>query len=177
MPNYNADFFYTNAKQRLRDSGNLFSTQLGTLASPYYSFGYHGSSVFYPFANLLKGAFNLGRGCLGALFLLEALANDPLRAIPQVIGGIVLEACSLVVNVLNAAVAFISFFTRTFATICNLGYTSFNLWMGLNSFNGREIGGRNQETTMNMLNVFALQGANIAAEAVEANLYQQQFNF
>ena len=81
-----------------------------------------------------------------------------------------------VLNIVNTALSIVSLATRLLASIFNLGYVSTNIQSRRAHLNGAEIGGRNAETTMNMLNAFALGTADMGAKTQDEELHQAAFN-
>lgn len=123
-PRSPAEWYFLNAVNDLEYSLILASAQLVSLGKPFSTSGYHTSSLFYPFTNLLKAIWSLTKVALGVFFLMEALFNDPCRSIPAVLFTMGLNVVNAVVHTVNAALSAISFATRTFATIFCLGYST-----------------------------------------------------
>lgn len=171
MPNYNASFFYLNGKEEITKATKLLRLEFDTVIQPYYTIGYHATTLFYPFANGLKCFMGAGRIIVGGFLLLEAIFNNPTKAIPRVLGGLAFEVGALIINAINTAATIISLITRTLTTIFTSGYLSRNL---LQTMAGVLTGGINGGQLLNAVNS---EEANAIFGQKEERLYQASLSF
>ncbi|MCC5015221.1 MULTISPECIES: hypothetical protein [unclassified Legionella] len=172
MANYNASFFYFNAKKELTKATELLGLEYETAIQPYYTVGYHATAVFYPFVNAFKCFMGVGRIIVGTLLFFEAIFNNPTKAIPRVLGGLVFEVGALIINIINTAVTIITLLSRTMETIFNSGYLSRNL---LQTAAGVLTGGVN--SGRQLVEAISSEDANSKARQQEDSLYQASMSF
>lgn len=172
MANYNASFFYFNAKTELSKATKSLGLEYDTAIQPYYTVGYHATAVFYPFVNVFKCFMGVGRIIVGTLLFFEAIFNNPTKAIPRVLGGLVFEVGALIINTINAVVTIITLLSRTLETIFNSGYLSRNL---LQTAAGVLTGGVN--SGRQLIEAVSSEDANSKARQKEDSLYQASMSF
>lgn len=148
MANYRANSFFEQTKTNLGNATQLLGYNYDMSTTPYYSFKYHASSLLYPIAHAAHAIRDLLKVAEGGLLLIHALFNQPLSSIPTVLQGIGVTLASCAVNCLNTAMSLISFVSRSLSTLFSLGYSSSIIANAFNNgINGREVGGRNYEST------------------------------
>lgn len=171
MSNYRAQFFYGEAQAHRAHASALLGKQFDAGFTSYANGGYHASSFLYPFCHAAKMVASAGRIIKGSFLLLHALVNDPVTAVPQVIGGLLHEVGAMIFDAINVLASAASFVTRTLSTLFNFGYTEDVINRAGRSLNGREAGGRNEETMINMFAGMALGAASTFSTAVDADIY------
>ncbi|WP_019216765.1 hypothetical protein [Legionella tunisiensis] len=114
----------------------------------------------------------VGRIIVGALLFFEAIFNNPTKATPRVLGGLIYEAGALIINAINTAVTIISLITRTLETIFNSGYLSRNL---LQTTVGVLTGGVN--SGRQLVEAINSEDTNSKAHQKEDSLYQASMSF
>ncbi len=156
MANNRAAFFKMKAHGELERSKSLLGTQYDMSTIPYYSGQYHAKAILFPFAHAYHALKNLGQILEGACLCVHAVFNEPSRSLPVVLNGMLELAGALILNVINAMASIVTFITKTIATGFNLGYTSTAIDNLNHQMSGREVGGRNEETTMNLIAAVAV---------------------
>jgi|GEM_PF-3090854 len=94
--------------------------------TPYYDGKSHLKSFAHPFYPIAQLARNALRLTYSAFVFVSALCTFNGHGAARALGNMCNIILASVIEVLNAACAIISLVFRSGATVCNLGYTSFN---------------------------------------------------
>jgi len=148
--------FSDNASNSLRRALNVLNNTVSTGATPYYNFTSHVKSVAHPFVHATQLLRNAARLTYGAFVFAGALLSLNGGSAARTLGDMISIALASVLEIVNVVCSIVSFVTRTVASIFSLGYTSAQINRAGSQLNGRECGGRNTETTMNMFAGIAL---------------------
>jgi len=171
--NARVNSYFFQANNDFEKSQNLLGSNFDMSTTPFYSVKHHGASVLYPVAHAAHAIKNLLKIAEGGLLLIHALFSEPKTSIPKVLNGMTMELGALVLNCLNTAASLITFATRTLSTIFNFGYTSSNLKSAFDGLKGKEVGGRNEETVMNMFKGMGLGMADQVLQNADDSIMDQ----
>lgn len=171
----NGLFFSQRSKESFKRADVNFNNSLSQIANPYYDLTSNVKAIGHPFFHATQLLRDAGRFVYGAFVLAGALPTGNLSAAGEVAIGMVLLAGAAVLEIFNIAISIVSLATRVVASVFNCGYVSTSVQLRGAHINGAEIGGRNAETTMNMLHAFGLGAINNAARMNDAIEHQAAF--
>ena len=118
---------------------------------------------------------DVGRFAYGAFVLAGALATGNFSAAGMVAVGMLKLVTAAALEILNIALSIVSLATRFVASIFNFGYVSTSVQLRGAHLNDAEIGGRNEETTMNMFQAFRLGAINTTAQMNDGTVHEAAF--
>jgi hypothetical protein len=174
----------TGGSFRYYSSGSLgraemnFDNYLSLIRLPYYDLNSNLRSIAHPFCHALQLIYDAGRFVYGAFVLvvaLGALATGQPNAASQVAFHMLKLVGAAVLEVLNIALSIVSLATRFLASLWNIGYVSTRFIFDSAPLRNCEMGGRNAETTSNMLLGSIFMGSNQIARAVDEAGHQSAF--
>jgi hypothetical protein len=134
---------------------NRFGNRENTCGYEYSLWGHqysnmtaHGQSLLHPFYHVGRVFFDSARLLQGAILVIASPFSLNLRVVGDALKAFIGQAACILMDIINCVSSVISLVTSTFGTVLRCGYLESNL---NHAFAGREMGGRNSETTMNML--------------------------
>lgn len=138
-------------------------------------FSSNAKSIGHPFFHTTQLLRDAGRFVYGAFVLVGTLSTDHFSAAGKAAFGMMQLVGTAALEVLNIALSIVSLATRFLASLFNFGYVSTSVQLLAAHLNGTEIGGRTEETTMNMFQAFNLDAINIAAKTNDELEHQAAF--
>ena len=168
-------FFSTMSNASVVRAGENFIHSLSQISSPYYDLTSNVKAIGHPFFHVTQLLRDAGRFVYGAFVLVGALATGHFSAAGKAAFGMLQLVGAAVLEVLNIALSIVSLVTRFLASICNFGYVSTSVKLRGAHLNGAEIGGRNIETTRNMIQAFALGAIDSAAQVNDEKQHKAAF--
>lgn len=171
----NGFFFSERSNECLDRAEENFSYSLSQIASPYYDLTSNAKAFGHPFFHTTQLLRDAGHFVYGAFVLVGALSTGHFSAAGKAAFGMMQLVGAAALEVLNIALSIVSLATRFLASLFNFGYVSTSIQLRGAHLNGAEIGGRNEETTMNMFQVYNFSAINIAAKTNDEFEHQTAF--
>lgn len=174
--NMNGFFLKAASFRSIRRATKNSENTLSMLINPYYDLNSNLKAFAHPFYHATQLLRDVYKFVFGGIIFTGALATFNCRSAGNAFASMFWLGTSAVLNIVNTALSIVSLATRLLASIFNLGYVSTSIQSRGAHLNGAEIGGRNAETTMNMLNAFALGAADLGAKTQDEEVHQEVFN-
>jgi len=115
--NKKAETFFNQADRDLNSSEQLLDLNLRFSHTPYYSTKHFGASLLYPIVNAARMVKNLCKIAEGAVLLIYSLPNNPNKAMPVILEGMLKELVSFALNCLNTLSSLATLVTRTLSSV------------------------------------------------------------
>ena len=157
-------FFSQMSNASLERARMNFSNSLSQITNPYYDLTSNVKAIGHPFFHATQLLRDAGRFVYGAFVLVGALGNGNVSTAGKAAFGMLQLVGAAALEILNIALSIVSLAIRFVASISNFGYVSTSVQLRGAHLNGAEIGGRNEETTINMLQALRLNTINTVAQ-------------
>lgn len=171
----NGFFFSMLSNASLNRAEENISNSLELIISPYYDLTSNMKAILHPIFHATQLFVDACNFVYGAVVLLASLASGHFSAARSTAFGMLELLGAAVLEILNIALSIVSLLTRFVASIFNFGYISTSIQLRGACLNGREIGGRNEETIHNLLFATALSSVNSNAKKNDEHHHESAF--
>jgi len=157
------------SRARYSNRVDVCDSEFSLWGHQYSNISAHMTSLSHPFYHLARVLMDSARLLKGALLLMVSPLSCDGLVICWALSAFLAQAVTIVMDIINCINSVVSVVTSTLMTLFSGGYLEYNLNQ---AFSGKEVGGRNFETTGNMLGAFFASAGSQSNKTTEEVCHQ-----